>query len=241
MAAGGKEKPLNISCQEFGSLFVAHLMDREVGIASLSDSVIKKGKGENGPSVEECLLYAVLNRMVDPCSKRALAEWYRATAIQQIRPVDIAALDSKRYWDKWDRVRGKDIEKIASLFFEKIRRIEPPQSGCFLFDTTNYYTFMHWVRIRILPKEARTKKAVTGSAKSEWLLSFSRDNEIPFFYKKYAGNRHDSKLFSCIMEEVLSVMKRASGKDAELTIVFDKGMNSEDNVAAIDATVESTS
>lgn len=88
MAAGGKEKPLNISCQEFGSLFVANLMDREVGIASLIDSVIKKGKGESGPSVGEYFLYAVLNRMVDPCSKRALPEWYRATAIQQIRPVE---------------------------------------------------------------------------------------------------------------------------------------------------------
>jgi hypothetical protein len=36
----------------------------------------------------------------------------------------------------------KFAEKMASLFFETISRIEPPGSGYFLFDTTNYYTFM---------------------------------------------------------------------------------------------------
>ena len=236
MAAGGKEKPLNISCQEFGSLFVAHLMDNEVGVASLIDSVVKKGKGESGPSVGEYFLYAVLNRMVDPCSKRALPQWFRATAIQQIRPVDIDELGSKRYWDKWDRVREKDIEKIASLFFEKIRQLEPPKSGCFLFDTTNYYTFMASDTESDLAKRGKNKEGRDWLRQVGVALLVSRDNEIPFFYKEYAGNRHDSKLFSCIMEEVLSVMKRASGKDEELTIVFDKGMNSEDNVGAIDAT-----
>jgi transposase len=235
MAAGGKKKPINVSCQEFGSLFVAHLMDREVGIASLIDSVISRGKGESGPSVGEYFLYAVLNRMVDPCSKRALPEWYKATAIQQIRPVEITELDSRRYWDKWDRVREKDIEKIASLFFEGIGRIEPPGSGCFLFDTTNYYTFMASDTDCDLAKRGKNKEGRDWLRQVGVALLVSRDNEIPFFYKEYEGNRHDSKLFSRIMEQVLSVMKRASGENAELTIVFDKGMNSEDNVAAIDA------
>jgi len=235
MAAGGKQKPVNISCQEFGSLFVAHLMDRKVGIASLIDSVITRAKAETGPSVGEYFLYAVLNRMVDPCSKRALPQWYRTTAIQQIRPVEIAELDSKRYWDKWERVKEKDIEKIASLFFETISRIEPPGSGCFLFDTTNYYTFMASDTDSALAKRGKNKEGRDWLRQVGVALLVSRDNEIPFFYKEYEGNRHDSKLFSRIMEQVLAVVKRTSGENAELTIVFDKGMNSEDNIAAIDA------
>src|SRR5271169_6237686 len=128
LASGGRgAECAKLAVEEYGALWLANLMDNQVEIASIVDSVIKKGKKEKGPSVGEYFLYAALNRMVDPCSKRALPEWYRATAIQQIRPVDIAELDSKRYWDKWDRVREKDIEKIASLFFEKIRGIEPPE------------------------------------------------------------------------------------------------------------------
>jgi transposase len=235
MATGGKEKPLKISCQEFGSLFVAHLVDQEVGIAALVDSVIPKGKTESGPSVGEYFLYAVLNRMVDPCSKRALPEWYRGTAIQQIRPVKIDGLDSKGYWDKWDRVKQKDLEKIASLFFDKISRIEPPGSGCFLFDTTNYYTFMASDTDSDLAQRGKNKEGRDWLRQVGVALLVSRDNEVPFFYKEYEGNRHDSKLFLRVMEQVLSVMKKTCAAKGELTIVFDKGMNSEDNIAAIDA------
>jgi transposase len=235
MATGGKEKPLKILCQEFGSLFVANLMDHEVGIASLVDSVISKGKNESGPSVGEYFLYAVLNRMVDSCSKRALPEWYRGTAIQQIRPVKIDGLDSRRYWDKWDRVKQKDLEKIASRFFDKISRIEPPGSGCFLFDTTNYYTFMASDTESDLAQRGKNKEGRDWLRQVGVALLVSRDNEIPLFYKEYEGNRHDSKLFLRVMEQILSVMKTTCTTDGELTIVFDKGMNSEDNIAAIDA------
>ena len=80
--------------------------------------------------------------MVDATSKRALPDWYAGTAIQVIRPVAIEELNSERYCRKWDRVKEEDLEKIASLFFSRIKDIEKPESGCFLFDTTNYYTYM---------------------------------------------------------------------------------------------------
>lgn len=51
-------------------------------------------------------------------------------------------LDSKRFWEKWNRVGEKDIEKIALLFFKRIAGIERPTTGCFLFNTINYYTYM---------------------------------------------------------------------------------------------------
>ena len=62
----------------------------------------------------------------------------------------------------------------------------------------------------------------------------SRDNQLPFFYRAYEGNCHDSKLFGSIVDSVISSMKSSVGKPCRLTIVFDKGMNSEDNIIAID-------
>jgi hypothetical protein len=56
-------------------------------------------QNETGPTVGEYFLYAAYS-----CSKRALPEWYPSTAVQQIRPVDVHALDSDGYWKKWDRV-----------------------------------------------------------------------------------------------------------------------------------------
>src|SRR5208337_2188963 len=125
-----------LAAQEFGALWLANLIDGEVGLASLIDSVIARGRKERGPTIGEYFLYAVFNRMVDACSKRALPEWYEHTAIQSIRPVAIEELDSKRFWEKWERVSQRDIEQIASLFFQKITGLERPATGCFLFDTT---------------------------------------------------------------------------------------------------------
>ena len=222
-----------LAAQEFGALWLANLIDTEVGLVSLIDSVVARGRKESGPTVGEYFLYSVFNRMVDACSKRALAQWYEHTAVQSIRPVDIEQLDSKRFWDKWDRVSQKDIEKISSLFFKKIAGIERPENGCFLFDTTNYYTYM--------ASKTESELAARGKNKEgkDWLrqvgvaLLVSRGSELPLFYREYEGNRHDSKVFFRILREIVSAMRESCS--GELTVVVDKGMNSDDNITAIDA------
>ena len=84
-----KKEPVKLKVQEFGSLWVANLMDSDVRFDQIVDSLIPKNPKEKGPTVGEYFLYAVLNRMVDSKSKKALPGWYRDTAIQFIRPVDV--------------------------------------------------------------------------------------------------------------------------------------------------------
>lgn len=236
LAKGGGDKCLKVSVEEFGALFLANLMEQRVDLASLVDSVVPTAQQEAGPSVGEYFLYAVFNRMIDSCSKRALPEWFRATAIQQVRPVDIKDLTSQRYWEKWDRVTKEDIDKIGSLFFKKIMDIEKVRADCFLFDTTNYYTYMASDTESELAQRGKNKEGKNWLRQIGVALLVSRDAQLPLFYREYEGNRHDSKQFNKILTEMTGRMRESSGKDAELTLVFDKGMNSEDNIALIDAT-----
>ena len=197
-----------------------------------ADTVIPRGKSETGPTVGEYFLYAVFNHMVDSTSKRALPDWYAKTAIHVIRPVAIEELNSERYYKKWGRVKEEDLEKIASLFFSKIKEIEKPESGCFLFDTTNYYTYMASDTPSELAKRGKNKEGKDWLRQVGVALLVARDSQLPLFYREYEGNRHDSKLFNRILGEVVSSMKNSC--PGELTVVFDKGMNSEDNIQAID-------
>jgi transposase len=104
-----------------------------------------------------------------------------------------------------------------------------------MFDTTNYYTF--------IASETRSDLAQRGKNKEgrNWLrqvglaLLVSRDKRIPLYYTQYEGNRHDSKVFLQTMEDLFTAMRDSMDEQARLTIVFDKGMNSEDNITAIDA------
>jgi len=233
----GGQKCLKVSVQEFGALFLANLIDERVGFASLVDAIVPAVEQERGPSVGEHFLYAVFNRMIDSCSKRALPEWFRGTAIQQIRPVDILELTSQRYWEKWNRVSKAHLEKIASCFFKKIIAVEKVGADCFLFDTTNYYTYMASDTQSDLAQRGKNKEGKNWLRQIGVALLVSRDAQLPLFFREYEGNRHDSKQFRMILTEMIERMRESSGKEeAELTLVFDKGMNSQDNIALIDST-----
>lgn len=234
LAAGKKEEYVKVQSQEFGALWLASMIDREIDLATMIDEVIPRGKGETGPTVGEYFLYAVFNRMVDACSKRALPGWYRDTAIREIRPVDVEELSSERYWEKWDRVGEEDILEIGRRFFRKLADIEPPSAESFLFDTTNYFTFMASDTESDLCQRGNNKVGRHWLRQVGVALLVSCDNQLPYFYREYEGNCHDSKLFYRIVDNVLESM-RSFGQSGRLTIVFDKGMNSDDNIAAIDA------
>src|SRR3990172_2330013 len=104
---------VTLKVEEFGALWLAYQIDREVDLCGLIDGIVPPADPETGPSIGEYFLYCVLNRMVQAVSKNKLASWYRSTAIQHIRPVGIEELTSNRYWEKWDRVSETDLHKIA--------------------------------------------------------------------------------------------------------------------------------
>jgi transposase len=235
LVQGTGMKCLKISVQEFGALFIANLIEQQVEFAAIADSVVPGVEQETGPSVGEYFLYSVFNRMIDSCSKRALPEWYRASAIQQIRPVAVKELDSQRYWEKWDRVQESDIIRITSLFFKKITALEKVDSDCFLFDTTNFYTYMASDTESELAQRGKNKEGKDWLRQVGVALLVSRDGRLPLFFREYEGNRHDSKEFHKILTEMTSRMVELCGDDRELTLVFDKGMNSDDNISLIDA------
>jgi transposase len=224
----------NILVQEFGALWLANSIANQIDLVAIVNSVVPRKRNEKGPSVGEYFLYAVLNRMVDPCSKRTLPEWYKSTAIQQIRPVEIEVLSSQRYWEKWERITQAQIEQIASLFFSKVRAISECRSDCFLFDTTNYYTYMAAQMESDLARRGKNKDGKHWLRQVGLALLVSKKGRLPLLYREYEGNRHDSKVFWRIIDEVFSAMREFADPGAELTIVFDKGMNAQENIERID-------
>ena len=75
---GGKEADIRIlKVEEFGSLWLAHQIDRDIDLCGIVDSIVPKAERETGPSIGEYFLYCVLNRMVQAVSKNKLADWYQ--------------------------------------------------------------------------------------------------------------------------------------------------------------------
>ncbi len=234
LATGQAQKKLNLKVEEFGALWLAQQMDSDIDLAGIVDAVIARGGREEGPTVGEYFLYCVLNRMVEAVSKNALADWYRRTAIQQIRPVKIGELTSQRYWEKWDRVSEEDLGKISRLFFERVRKAESPGADCLLFDTTNYYTFMAGNTVSELARRGKNKAGRHSLRQIGLGLLVARDTRLPLYYCVYPGNIHDSRLFNMIKYEMFGMVCGLNKTEKSLTVIIDKGMNSEDNYAWLD-------
>lgn len=235
MALGHSRPGLNkIQVQEFGSLFLAQFVEQHVNVVDIIDSVISPDPREKGPTLGEYFLYAAFNRMIEPRSKLGLAEWYKGLAVHQVRPVNFSALNSQRYWKKWERVDEEAIKNIAQLFFQKINEIAPLESGCFLFDTTNYFHYMDSKTSSELAVRARNKDGKHWLRQIGLALLVSRGTQIPLFYREFEGNCHDSKLFSQLLQEIIEALRSLNRDSHDLTVVIDKGMNSQANMEFLD-------
>jgi len=234
LAAGTEEGPEKIKVEEFGALWLAQQMDQHIELAAIIDNIVPRAAREIGPTIGEYFQYCIWNRMIEAVSKNRLSQWYGRTAIQQIRPVNIGELTSERYWEKWDRVSEKALQTIAETFFKRIWQLESPNADCLLFDTTNYYTFMASDTESDLARRGKSKDGRHHLRQIGLGLLVARDSRLPLYYSVYPGNVHDSKQFEAIMDEMFGIVCGLHKTKERLTVVIDKGMNSESNYAWID-------
>ena len=234
LASGTEQDTIKIKIEEFGALWLAQQMDQDVKLANIIDEIVPGAARETGPTVGEYFLYCVWNHMIEAVSKNRLAQWYERTAVQQIRPVDLDELTSQRYWEKWDRVSEKALQDITEIFFKRIWQVESPDADCLLFDTTNYYTFLASDTPSDLARRGKSKDGRHHLRQIGLGLLVARDSKLPLYYCVYPGNVHDSKQFEAIMDEMFGIVCGLHKTKERLTVVIDKGMNSESNYAWID-------
>jgi transposase len=223
-----------LSAEEFGALWVAQQIDKDIDICSIIDSIIPVAERETGPSIGEYFLYCIWNRMIEAVSKNKMSEWYKRTAVQHIRPIDLSELTSKRYWEKWDRIEEEVLKTITLKFFEKLWDIEATSADCLLFDTTNYYTFMASQTESEIACRGKNKAGRHNLRQIGLGLLVARNSRLPLHYSVYPGNLHDSKQFESIMDEMFGIVCGLNKTKERLTVVIDKGMNSEGNYSWID-------
>lgn len=218
--------------EEFGALWLANLIDKKINISKIINKIIRPRGRKPALSIGDYFLFAAFNRMIDSTSKRGLPAWYENTAVKVIHPVDTAALTSDGYWHAWNNVTDEHISKISDEFFKQLTKLYPSSKECFLFDTTNFFTFMSSTTESELAMRGNNKEGRFWLRQIGLALLIDRKNRLPFFYKAYEGNRHDSKVFASILDEMLSSLREKGRED--VTLVFDKGMNSEENFSIID-------
>lgn len=225
--------PMSVSLREFGASRACFELAQQLDIAGTIDRFCPKRRAD-GLSVGEYILIATLNRCIAPRSKKRLSSWYGKTILPRLLPAKQEQLVSQRFWENMDRLDVEVIPKIEKEITERAVEQFGLDLKCLLFDATNFFTFLDTFNLRPKlgqrgkSKEGRTNLRLIGLA-----LLVSSDGDVPLFHHTYAGNQHDSVTFNSISENLISRCKELSKGSCDITLVFDKGNNSEENLGYI--------
>ena len=225
--------PKQILIHEFGaSATLVHFAKQLHLIDRIDHHVPKRSQSV---SVGTYILIAIINRCLAPCSKNSLAHWYESTVLSRLLGVDSSKLTSQRFWDNMDRI-GIDalhnIERDIVTHMVEHFKVDVSQ---LLFDATNFFTFIDSFNERASiaqrghSKEGRKSLRIVGLA-----LLAAADHHVPILHHTYPGNQPDSPTFRSLVDALVARFHELDEHhDANITLVFDKGNNCEDNIAAV--------
>jgi transposase len=227
----GQAEPQAVVVRSFGAAAAAFKIARELDLAGAVDRAVGGAKGD--PSVGELICLAAINRAVCPRSKRQLADWHGRTVLARLMPYPPRALSSQRFWDAMDKLSDEAIAEaeteIVKRALERYEiRLEP-----LVFDTTNFATFVD-------SGNARNTIAQRGHAKGgrrdlrliSLALCVAVDSNVPLCHQPYEGNRNDATEFPHalrLIKQRLAALGLSDTEVAQLTLIYDKGNNSQAN------------
>lgn len=194
-------------------------------------------KRHQGLGVGEHVLFAAINRCVQPTSKTELRKWLESTILQKVYPDLGVNLDARAYWTHFQYLTPAIIARVET----ELARMAARQFGVsykdLLFDPTNFFTYANprgdnqQLARHGHPKDGRAVLNLVNVS-----LFCALDGGVPLLHLVYPGNVQDAAHFK---DEALKALQRhleALGEPrAKLTLTFDKGNLSEDAIKYADA------
>jgi len=224
-------EPVKARIQQFGFLAAAWGLAQRLQLVSFIDRHVPKRR--QGASVGQYLLLAALNRLTSPSSKARMAHWYQQTALRRWLPLSRKQLCSQRFWDAMDAVDEQAIRKIEDDLSRELVESFGMDVRCLCFDCTNFDTFLDSRTTSELAQRGHAKSKRTDLRVVGLALLVSTDFHIPLFSRVYPGNQPDSVTFRSVTEELIERYRVLAKNLEHVTLVFDKGNNSEENLAAL--------
>ena len=183
------------------------------------------------------LSVAVINRCVMPLSKARMGKWFEGTVLRRFIDIKTAQLTSQRFWDNMDRVSPEAICAIENEITTRMVRKFNLDLSRLLFDATNFFTFIDTFNERSTLaqrgkcKQERASLRIVGLA-----MLVTADFHVPVLHHTYPGNQTDAPTFASLTDSIVERCKALVDGVEHITMVFDKGNNSEANLEAVENT-----
>jgi transposase len=234
LSGQGVGEPVRSQHKRFGDLAAVWSLLARLDVAGVVDAVVPR-RSDAAASVGTYIALATANRIVDPCSKAAFADWWASTAGPRFVKVGESALDHRRFWDAMHTLSEGDLARIElELGRRMVAEFGLDLSGLVL-DMTNFATFIDSgndraaIAQRGKAKQKRHDLRLVGLA-----LVVTRDGGIPLLSHAYPGDRPDVTQFSTVVEALTAGYRQLVEGVEQLTLVYDAGQNSQDNHTVVE-------
>jgi transposase len=220
-----------VQTREFGASTLFYTLAQDLGIVDLINAHVPPAPvgRRTSLSVGHYLLLAAVNRAIWAKSKRAFAEWYQTTVLARLLPAASEELSSQRFWDHMHLFEEHHFAPLQQELFTRIRQRFPLGEQFLVYDTTNYYTFIHTFNSRpSLPQRGRNKQKRHDLRPLSLALVVDEERGLPLYYRFYEGNVNDVVALGATLSDMLR-QGFPHQAPARLTLVMDKGNVSFDN------------
>src|SRR6266436_3496278 len=224
-----------VRIREFGASALFYSLAQDLGLIELINAHVPPAppRRRTSLSVGHYLMLAALNRVAWPKSKRAFAEWYQDTVLARLVPASRDELRSQRFWDHMHLFEPEHFAPIQQELLHRIQARFSLGEQLLIYDTTNYYTFIHTFNSRpSLPQRGKNKQKRTDLRQLSLALVVDEERGLPLYYRCYEGNVTDVVALGASLQEMVGQFLPQT-VSPRLTLVLDKGNVSRDNFKAL--------
>src|SRR5213594_1980541 len=224
-----------VQTREFGASALFYTVAQELGLLELINAYVPPAPPgrRTSLSVGHYLLLAALKRATWPKSKRAFAEWYQGTVLARVVPAAAEELSSQRFWDHMDVFEEVHFAPLQEALLARIREHFCLGEQFLVYDTTNYYTFIHTFNSRpSLPQRGKNKQKRADLRQISLALVVEEQRGLPLYDRCYEGNPTDVVALGPSLAGMVGQCLPQQAA-ARLTLVLDKGKVSLDNFKAL--------
>lgn len=210
------------AAREAGPEHVGHQMWQRLG---LSEILSGAGLSERACRLSEAM---TLNRLIFPLSEHAMPDWMGRTALDDILGAELSALSDEALYRNLDRLHPNRV-RIETALAEREKTLFNLADTLYLYDLTSTYFEGEAAgnpqakRGYSRDKRPDCKQVVVG-------LVLDRDG-FPKAHEVFDGNRQDR----ATVGEMLDCLQKRTGPRPGATVVVDRGMAYDENLAEIRA------
>ena len=167
-----------------------------------------------------------INRCTDPCSHYSVPVWAKKTALQEVLNLDLSGLNDDKIYYELDKIYKNTIS-IENHLFKKTYEKNPNSYNFVDYDLTTTYFVGYKCNLSAFGKG----KAECHGRRQVLLGVLINDEGYPFKWDVFPGNTAEVKT----LKSNINACKTRFGLDQQnVTLVFDRGIISDDNADLIE-------